>query len=143
MPLLLPHCRARFIASLAGAVLIVAPVAAGAQQPDQPVMVGEGHDLDACMGVGIVVGLEPERDDGLAVRAGPSADSVEVGRLPLDRLVWICDGEGEWTGIVYGDTGPRELSDCGVSAPIPVRQPYDGSCASGWVPAVNILLIAG
>lgn len=130
-------------AAVVGIALIVAPAAAGAQQPAQPVMIGEDYDLDACMGVGIVVGLDPENNSGLTVHAGPGTDFAKIDRIPLDRLVWICDGEGQWTGIVYGETGPRELIDCGVSAPIPDRQPYDGSCASGWVPADNILLIAG
>ena len=130
-------------AVLAGGALVLASPAAHAQQPGQPVMVGEGYDLDACMGVGIVTGPDSHGDSGLAVHAGPGTEFAEIDRVPRDWLVWICDGQGQWTGIVYGDTGPRELIDCGVSAPIPDRQPYDGNCDRGWVPADNILLIAG
>ena len=50
--------------------------------------------------------------------------------------VIMCDSQGKWIGVVYG-------SDCGTSSPIAKKQPYKGSCKSGWVYEKYVILIAG
>ncbi|MEM1201544.1 MAG: integron [Pseudomonadota bacterium] len=103
------------------------------------VKVGGEADLDACGGVGEVYRLNPDGDNFLAVRAGPGSAHRMTDKLHSKDLVFMCDESGAWIGIVYGPDGV----DCGVGTPIADRQPYAGTCASGWVHSRYIKLIAG
>lgn len=47
-----------------------------------PVMVGAVEDLDACTGLGVVSGLDPEGDAFLAVRAAANANAKMLDKLP-------------------------------------------------------------
>lgn len=106
-----------------------------------PVMVGAVEDLDACTGLGVVSGLDPEGDAFLAVRAAANANAKMLDKLPEGKKVHICDTspDGKWLGIVYS----RKGIDCGVNSPIRPAQPYKGRCHSGWVSARWIKVIAG
>ncbi len=119
-------------AILAGSAL----QSAGARIDSIPVKVGGESDLDACASTGIVVGLKPTPGNYLAVREGPSLGFKQIHGLHLGDRVWLCDRMEGWVGIVHGE-------DCGVSTPIPVRKPYAGPCASGWVSERFISLEAG
>jgi hypothetical protein len=65
----------------------------------------------------------------LAVRGGPGLQFRTIDRLEPDTRVWICEARAGWLGVVYG----TDDKGCGVSSPMPVRRPYVGPCASGWV----------
>lgn len=104
-----------------------------------PVMVGGVAELDACGGRGEVRGLNPRGDNFLAVRTGPGSKYPMLDRLYNGNQVYVCDQYGEWIGIVYGEP----MQDCGVSSPVPRRQPYQGPCQSGWAHRNWLVLIAG
>lgn len=106
-----------------------------------PVMVGGMEDLDACTGLGVVSGLDPEGDAFLAVRAAANANAKMLDKLPEGKKVHICDSspDGKWFGVVYSKKG----IDCGVNSPIKPAQPYKGRCHSGWVSQKWVKVIAG
>jgi len=115
------------------------PETTSAQNNGVPVMIGAEADYDACGSTGQVYRLNPDGDNFLAVRSGPSSKQRMIDKLHTGDLVYMCDSQGQWVGIVYS-TGNQE---CGVSSPVPVKQPYDGVCASGWVHERYIRLVAG
>lgn len=103
----------------------------------------DGPDLDACGGIGRVSGLNPEGDNFLSVRAAPALRAKETDRLHTATLVWLCDVDGDWQGIVYASGAFQELGDCRVSSPVAEPHAYDGPCKSGWVAAKYLSLVAG
>ena len=119
------------------ACIVLQPAQAGTKSV--PVMIGGERDLDACGTVGIVSGLNSKSASTLSVRAGPGSHFDWIDRLTSGTRVWLCDHKGHWVGIVYGPHG----QDCGVSTPYDKRRPYTGPCASGWVLAKYISLLAG
>ncbi|RYE01642.1 MAG: integron [Sphingomonadales bacterium] len=129
-----------FVALLAFAVIgTSAP-----QTAPRAVQVGGMPDLDACLSVGQVVRLNPKGDNFLSVRAAPSAQAAQIDKLRPKAEMFVCDeaAGGEWLGVVYepgGTISPR----CDVGSPIPRKQKYRGPCASGWVSAKFIEIIAG
>ena len=125
--------RAAIIALALGSAL--GPAAA--QQIDVPVMIGGEADLDACTGLGRIVGLNPKGDGFLAVRGGPSTDYPKVDELYNGDLVTICDEDGRWFGVVYGGR------DCGTASPVARRMAYRGPCRAGWVFGRYVDYIAG
>jgi hypothetical protein len=114
----------------------VVPVSAG---DTFPVMVGGLAELDACGGLGEVQGLNPRSNGFLAVRKGPGSHYPMIDRLYNGDQVYFCDDHRGWIGIIYGK--PRQ--NCGVSSPLPKRQPYKGPCTSGWAHRKWLVLIAG
>ena len=100
-----------------------------------PVLVGGEIDYDPC-GYGKVKGLKKDGDGFLTVRSTPSTKGAALDRLHNEDGVWMCDKEGKWIGIIYGD-------NCGLSSPIAKQKAYDGSCKSGWVYEKWVILIAG
>jgi len=104
-----------------------------------PVMVGGVAKLDACGGLGEVRGLNQSSDGFLAVRMGPGSKYPMIDRLYNGNQVYFCDSHGKWIGIVYG----KPAQDCGLSSPLPKRQPYKGPCQSGWAHRNWLVLIAG
>jgi hypothetical protein len=105
-----------------------------------PVMVGGEPDLDACSGVGIVVGLNPDGDNFLAVRTGPGTGFAMLDKIHTGQQFFDCDRDGNWVGIVYSRD---DQAECGVSTPIAERRPYAGPCNWGWVFRKYTRLIAG
>ncbi len=128
----------------AGVAGIVALTTAAAAQPGQrPVRIGlAGSDMDACLSVAEVRGLNRQGDNFLSVRARPSRVATALDRLGSGRQVWICDGDAApgWTGIVYAAEPGQE---CNVGSPVPTPRPYAGPCRQGWVAARYLLVIAG
>ena len=106
---------------------------------DAPMIGLDGPDLDACGGIGSIKRLEPD----LAVFERPEDYAREKDRLPAGTLVWLCQGRGAWQGVVYATGEFQDLGDCRVSSPIATPRVYDGPCASGWVVASSINLVAG
>ncbi|WP_374405649.1 hypothetical protein [Pelagerythrobacter sp.] len=103
-------------------------------------MIGlEGPVTDACGGIARIATY----DEDEIVRERPDAEALETDTLPPRSLVWLCEGEGEWQGIVYPSGEFQELGDCRVSSPIAESRPYDGPCRHGWVTAANLQLVAG
>jgi hypothetical protein len=118
-------------------------IAASAATPDRPVRIGlAGDDLDACLSLGEVRGLNPRGDNFLAVRAAPDPRATMKARLGPGRRVNVCEEAGAWLGIVY-DPAPGGDRDCGVGSPVSAPRPYRGPCASGWVSARYVTIIAG
>lgn len=126
--------------------LLAAGIAAGAAQaqPGQrPVRVGlAGDDLDACLSLAEVRGLDRNGDNFLAVRATPTRAGRVLDRLGPNRQVWVCDRDAVpgWTGIVYAD---RPGVDCNVGSPVASIRPYRGPCRQGWVSSRYLVVIAG
>jgi hypothetical protein len=102
-----------------------------------------GHDLDACLSVGQVSGLDPQGDNFLAVRAAPRPGAPERDRLGPGREIWICDDAGVWLGVVYGGNPAEGPGDCGVGTPSATVRPYPGPCRWGWVGSRFVTVIAG
>lgn len=102
----------------------------------QYVSVG-GDDHDACASNGRVIGLNPQGDNFLAVRAGPGISHAEIDRLAPGTELYVCAGRDDWLGVVYGP------GKCGVSSPIVPRVVYSGPCASGWVSRHYVEITAG
>ena len=111
---------------------------------NRPVRIGlAGADLDACLSLGEVTGLNPRGDNFLAVRAAPSAGARMVARLRKGHRVQVCEeAAGSWLGIVY-DSDPLGERGCGTGSPVPRPRAYRGPCASGWVSARYVTIVAG
>ena len=130
-------------AALAGTVAMAASVAAQPGQARRPVRIGlAGADLDACLSVAEVRGLDRNGDNFLAVRSRPSRVAPALDRLRPGRQVWICDGDAVpgWSGIVYAAEPGQE---CNVGSPVATIRPYSGPCRQGWVAARYLVVIAG
>lgn len=130
-------------AGLAGLIMVAAVTAADAQPGRRPVRVGlAGSDLDACLSVAEVRGLDRNGDNFLSVRARPSRVAPALDRLGPGRQVWVCDADAVpgWTGIVYAE---RPGEECSVGSPVASIRPYDGPCRQGWVASRYLTVIAG
>lgn len=129
---------------LTACLAFAAPAQAEHARDTAPVIIGkEGPELDACIAIGRVTGLDPDGDNYLAVRAVPHTSGHENDRLGAATLVWLCDKDGEWQGIVYPQGSYQDLGDCRVSGPVPVPRPYSGPCRHGWVLAKYLDIVAG
>lgn len=107
-------------------------------------MVGlEGPETDACPGIGRVNGLEPRKGDLLRVRSEANEASEVTDELAVSTLVWLCEADDEWQGIVYPKGEFQELGDCRVSSALAKPEPYAGPCHFGWVQAKYVELVAG
>lgn len=128
-------------AGLAGTFAMAAAAQPG--QGQRPVRIGlSGADMDACLSVAEVHGLDRNGDNFLTVRTRPSRVAPALDRLGPGRQVWVCDGDGVpgWTGIVYAaDPG----QDCNVGSPVSSPRAYAGPCRQGWVAARYLIVIAG
>jgi len=125
------------------ALLLTGATAAGATPERVPRIGVAGHDLDACLSIGQVTGLNPQGDNFLSVRALPSTDGTEKDRLGSGRQIWVCDNAGEWLGIIYDPDPSEEPGDCGVASPVETERPYVGRCRWGWVSSRYVTVIAG
>lgn len=133
-------------ASMTGfaAGLMMLALAAAAAKPDVPVIVGVEAELDACGSWAEVSGLNPKGDGFLAVRSGPGADYPMRDRLRAGDAFFVCyvSRDGKWMAIVYPRKG--QASDaCDVSGAVPKAREYRGPCASGWVNATWVRVLAG
>lgn len=106
-----------------------------------PMIGRDGPTQDACVGIGRVSSYDPRGDGTLAVRERPSRHARQQDVLQPAALVWLCDVEGDFQGIVYAAESYQELGDCRVGRPVAEPQPYDGPCATGWVEAHRLLLV--
>lgn len=102
----------------------------------------DGPEWDACGILGKVYNLDPNGDNYLSVRAGPSAAFEAVDRLISNQFVYFCERKGRWIGIVYAPHNYPNMV-CDVSSAIPHPQNYSGTCRSGWVFDEYVLPIAG
>ena len=115
--------------------------AAPPRPPAVPVMVGGYDDLDACLSVVRVTGLDPRGDNYLSLRSRPSPTGRELARLRTGQWLVACDESGgQWLGVLYDPTGK---ADCGTGTPIARRQAYRGACTAGWVARRFTEVIAG
>jgi hypothetical protein len=132
----------------AASLLLAGMLASGlaSAQPGQgvrPVRVGlAGADMDACLSLAEVRGLDRHGDNFLTVRARPQRVAPALGRLRTGQQVWVCDGDAVtgWTGIVYAEEPGQE---CNVGSPVPSIRPYAGACRQGWVASRYLVVIAG
>ncbi len=122
--------------------LLSGSTVSGAASNGRPVIIGPEPDLDACLSMGEVTGLDPNGDGFLAVRSGPGSDYPLLEKLYEGQSVFICDTTAgdKWYGIVYSR---RNDADCGVGSPLAHPQPYRGPCKSGWVSARWVKVTAG
>jgi hypothetical protein len=131
-------------AAVALLVAVSAACAAAAAQRDVPVIVGEQEDLDACGSWAEVYGLNPKGDGFLAVRGGPGTDRALRDRLREGDGFFVCgmSSNGKWIAIVYPRAG-QTADVCGVSGVVSKAHAYRGPCASGWVNAAWVRILAG
>ncbi|MGI9480371.1 MAG: integron [Hyphomicrobiaceae bacterium] len=122
------------------ALCAMLPIASALAESRKKVRVGGERNLDACGGVGVVVGLNPKGDNFLAVRSGPGSRYKMRDKLREGQMYFDCDAHGKWIGIVYS-RNPN--ATCGVTSPIAKRQAYRGPCKSGWIFRKYTKLIAG
>jgi hypothetical protein len=126
------------------AVALFAGATVSAQPTERVPRIGlAGDDLDACLSVGQVTGLNPRGDNFLSVRARPAAGAREKDRLGPGRWIWICDEAGDGIGIVYSPNSDDKPGDCGVGSPVETERPYVGRCRWGWVHSRFVTVIAG
>lgn len=115
-----------------------------AKDSSVPVLIGVYGDgeLDACMSIGAVSGLNPKGDGFLAVRSGPAGHYKLLDKLKEGQRVFLCSSSEDelWQGIVYASDAKV---DCGVSSPVKSARAYKGPCKSGWVSTKWIKVIAG
>lgn len=115
-----------------------------AEEPIRTPMVGlEGPETDACPGIGRVNGLEPRKGDLLRVRAEANEAAEVTDELGVSTLVWLCEADEEWQGIVYPKGEFQQLGDCRVSSALAAPEPYAGPCQFGWVQAKYVELVTG
>lgn len=131
------RCTLATLVALAAAL----PATGQGDSPETPVRVGGSPDLDACAGVGVVMPPRGSASGAAAVLTSPVGGGETLDRLSAGRLVHLCEGRGDWAGIVYhADEGPGE---CGVSSPLVKRRAYGGPCRSGWMRTSRLSLAAG
>lgn len=99
----------------------------------------EGPEADACVGIGRISVLA----EMLEVFPEPDEYVRKKGELPRNTLVWLCEGEDGWQGIVYPTGEFQELEDCRVSTPVAEPHAYAGPCQYGWVLARHLQLVMG
>lgn len=132
------------IAAMALSVALFSAFAAAAARRDVPVVVGQQEDLDACGSWAEVSGLNPKGDGFLAVRGGPGTDHALRDRLREGDAFFVCgmSRDGAWMAIVYPRAG-QTAETCDVSGAVPKPYAYRGPCASGWVNAAWVRILAG
>lgn len=136
--------KALTLATCLALVLSGAASAHGVEEPVRTPMVGlEGPASDACPGIGRVNGLEPRKGDLLRVRSEANEVAKVTDELAVSTLVWLCEADEEWQGIVYPKGEFQELGDCRVSSALLKPEPYAGPCQFGWVQAKYVELVAG
>jgi hypothetical protein len=108
-----------------------------------PVRIGElGPNFAACGGAGTTRNLAAGAV--LPVRAAPFDSAEEIGGIAAGSRFYVCarSHDQRWMGVVY-DEGGALAEQCGVSAPVTTRRPYEGPCRSGWVASAFVKLVAG
>jgi len=118
------------------AILACLPLAVAEAAERIPNVGLEGPNADACVGVGSTFTMQ----ELLTVYEEPDQYARKKGGLPTSTLVWLCEAEGEWQGIVYPTGEFQELGDCRVSTPVARPRAYEGPCEHGWVMASNLNL---
>lgn len=113
------------------------------QQIRAPMVGLEGPETDACPGIGRVNGLEPRKGDLLRIRAEANEGAEVTDELAVSTLVWLCEADEDWQGVVYPKGEFQELGDCRVSSALAEPEPYVGPCKFGWVQAKYVELVAG
>lgn len=108
-------------------------------------MIGlSGPNLNACSSNAKTIGLNPQGDNFLAVKAAPRIDARRLDKLGPNAELYVCDQskDGKWLGVVYESDG-RPSANCGVTSAVPTARPYSGRCQSGWVYSKYIDVSAG
>ncbi len=108
-----------------------------------PVIGLQGPDSDACPAIGRIAMFEPKKGDFMRVYTDSSDLAPIKDQLQLSSLVWLCEADEGWQGIVYPKNETQDLGDCRVSAALSDPEPYNGPCNFGWVEAKYIELVAG
>jgi hypothetical protein len=108
-----------------------------------PVRIGElGANFAACGAAGTTRHLET--GERLPVRSAPFETAAQTGQVAAGAEFFVCTRsvDQQWLGIVYDASGRLEAR-CGVGDPVADRRDYGGPCASGWVSAPFVRLVAG
>lgn len=103
-------------------------------------MIGlDGAELDACGGLGRISGrYRPQ-----LIREAPDERARAADEITDSTLVWLCEAEGDWQGVVYSREEFQDETDCQVSSPVEAPRAYDGPCKAGWVLAKDVEFLAG
>jgi hypothetical protein len=108
-------------------------------RPTIPVMIGGQEASEGCAGTATISIRAGTR---LNVRAGPGLTHPVIARLSDGQRVSICQRREGWVGVLVLRTGPG-ASDCQASDAGPKPMPYAGPCASGWITAKYVRMLAG
>jgi len=103
----------------------------------------EGPEADACPGIGRINGLEPRKGDLLRVRSAADESAPTTHELTVSTLVWLCEADEDWQGIVFPKGQFQDLGDCQVSTAMAAPEQYQGPCQSGWIKAKYVELVTG
>jgi hypothetical protein len=131
-----------FAAVLAALVLTPAGQAQsmGAEDKRPVMLIGGEEGVDPCALARIHDPATGEEAGAILVFAAPTTGSDVIDTLGDGDPVWVCDLSGDMLGIVYSHDPDR---DCEVSSPLDADRPYYGPCASGWVKADWVEMLAG
>jgi len=129
-------------------ILVAALVHASAADDENdfgriPLVGLQGPETDACPGIGRIAMFEPRKGDFMRVYSDAGEGAPVKDKIDLSTLVWLCEADEGWQGIVYPSGQFQELGDCRVSTTLPEPEPYNGPCRYGWVEAKYIELTAG
>lgn len=113
----------------AGADGTIVPVAS------RPVMIGQdGRDADACGAMA--------RPRGERLTVHWSTDAAAPAKAEIGGDVYVCESDGDWSGIIFPADGQRTGS-CNVASPVRSPREYQGPCRWGWVKTADIEVTAG
>jgi hypothetical protein len=126
------------------ALVTAVPVAQTATQQSVPVMVypdPENIEAQVCASSGTI-----KVNSFVSVRTGPGVGFNEIDRVYNGQDFAICDNHNGWYGIVYVPGG-QAYGTVRCSLDIKFKknneQPYNGSCAHGWISKNFITNLAG
>jgi hypothetical protein len=103
----------------------------------------QGPESDACPGLGRIAKFAPKKGDFMRIYRDAHNGGRAKDKLALSSLVWLCEADEGWQGIVYPSGDNQDLGDCRVSSTVAKPEPYKGPCQYGWVEAKYIELVAG
>lgn len=113
----------------AGADGAIVPVAS------RPVMVGQdGRDADACGSMA--------RPRGAQLTVHWSTDAAAPAKAEITGDVYVCESDGDWSGIIFPAEG-QDSGSCNVASPVRSPREYQGPCRWGWVKNAEIAVTAG
>jgi len=131
--------------SIPAFVLLASGASSAAEVPPKPVVVKsivlDGKKIAPGGAVAEIVGLRKGGDGFVSVRAAPSTQAAEIGRLDqgarIITVLLVGWEAASFVGVIYAPEGTADtplMEVCGLpEAPPYFDGTYTGPCRSGWV----------